>query len=200
MNRSLLEYYGTNNDKEILIVTFGGSNSSTFGMLPFEFRNCLTKWFPSIDKKFYRDLHQCWYQRGIEGISTNIEDTKVYLEKVIDGYKKVIFMGTSAGGYAAILFGSLLNVSHVIAFSPQSIINKKYTPYNNLKHIINKTTNYHLYCNTAILDPHDVHHRSQVDNLNEFENVKAVYKNDMVVRRMRNNGELKAIFELTIMN
>ena len=89
MNKSLLEYYGTNNDKEILIVTFGGSNlRSTCGLPPFEFKNCLTNWFPSIDKKFFIDSHQCWYQRGIKGISTNIEDTKVYLEKVIDGYKE----------------------------------------------------------------------------------------------------------------
>lgn len=200
MSESVLELSGTNSNKDILIITFGGNNLVTGGVLPFEFRKTLNIWFPTIDKKFYIDVHQCWYQRGIKGISTHIEDTKIYLENVIHEYKKIIFIGTSAGGYAAILFGSLLNVTHVIAFSPQTILHKNTTQYRDLKHLVNNTTKYHLYCNTAIRNRRDIHHRSHVDNLSEFTNVKATYKNGMSMPLMRNNGELKALLESIIMN
>ena len=39
--------------------------------------------------------------------------------------KKVVFLGNSAGGYAAILFGVLLQVDSVYAFSPPTLLRKK---------------------------------------------------------------------------
>ena len=40
-------------------------------------------------------------------------------------YKKTVSVGASAGGYAAILFGNLLNFSKVIAFNPQTAISEE---------------------------------------------------------------------------
>ncbi|MDE5075165.1 MAG: hypothetical protein O4749_03515 [Trichodesmium sp. St5_bin2_1] len=53
-------------------------------------------------------------------------------------------MGVSAGGYAAILFGSLCHVTNVISFLPRrklkaKIVDKK---YKKLKNIINNDTDY----------------------------------------------------------
>ena len=117
----------------------------------FDFFNYLPNNFKNVDLHFYGDLDEYCYHKGIQGISHNIESTVKYLkEKINNRYKKVIFMGLSGGGYAAILFGSLLNVDHVIAFFPTTILvqnrenyDKK---YKDLRPYINKITQYHLNC------------------------------------------------------
>ena len=94
----------------------------------------------------YVDPKQCWYHKGIEGISNNINETTEYLKDKINerDYKKIIFMGVSEGGYAGILFGSLCHVTKVISFIPRrklktKIVGKK---YKKLKNIINNDTDY----------------------------------------------------------
>ncbi len=75
-------------------------------------------------KIFLRDLAQCWYQVGLPPISRDIETTAQYLNAQIDRLKpeKVYFVGNSMGGYAAILFASLVGVGEAIAFAPQTFI------------------------------------------------------------------------------
>lgn len=109
--------------RENLIVTFGGIK----GKLPFpvfEFLNSLGDL--DCDRIFIRDCEQCWYQKGFSKHTASIEDSIKFLEILIQKftYKNVIFIGNSAGGYAAILFGNILNVSTVLAFAPQTFISK----------------------------------------------------------------------------
>lgn len=82
-----------------------------------------TQQFP-IHKIFLRDTYQLWYHRGLPGISENIRGTAEYLRKEIEKInpKKVVAIGNSMGGYAALLFGYLLNTTLVLAFSPKSFI------------------------------------------------------------------------------
>lgn len=67
---------------------------------------------------FIRDIRKQWY---IGGISSEL-DTPLklanFLKKETMGYK-VYTLGSSAGGFAAILFGSLLRVNRVYAFNSQ---------------------------------------------------------------------------------
>jgi hypothetical protein len=189
--QSLFETYGQDTIKTHLFVVFGGLNKKALGIPPFEFLNSLTSWFPRIDKKFYIDIHQCWYQKGIHGFSTNVEETVVYLKKVIKPYKRVVFIGTSAGGYAAILFGSLLNVDKVVAFVPQTIVKNHSAKFNDLKKVINKQTSYHVYGDSSVTDVNDLHHISHVNNLREFSNVRLSFKNGVNLKEMRHNGELQ---------
>ena len=105
-------------------MSFGGCGMRWEGVPPFEFLSTLNHWFPQYDKTFFVDIQQCWYHKGLDGLSTNIEETKTYLETLFQKYQKVVIMGISAGGYAAILFGSLLKVAHVIAFVPQTILRR----------------------------------------------------------------------------
>ena len=200
MLKSMIEINGIN--KDVLIITFAGLALSAFGIQPFEFMKCLTKWFPTISKKFYIDLNKCWYHKGIKGISTNIDDTKKYLEEIIKDYKKVIFIGSSAGGYAAILFGSLLNISSVIAFMPQTILTRKDTneKYRNIRTLLNNHTQYYIYGDISIQDINDLHHISHCKNLENYSNCKIVYGNGLNLPQMRDNGELKKIFESVIIN
>lgn len=67
---------------------------------------------------FVRDLFKQWYVEGINNELNSIDKLAEFFRKETQGYK-VITVGSSAGAYAASLFGVLLNAEHVIAFSPQ---------------------------------------------------------------------------------
>ena len=129
------------------------------------------------DLYFYIDKKQCWYHKGIDGITNNIEDTVLYLNSIIkkSNYKKILFMGVSAGGYASILFGSLCNINNDIAFIPRTrLINPLNEKYGDLKNIINNQTKFLLYGDTNVQNKNDNHHISQCNNLECFKNVKII--------------------------
>ena len=81
------------------------------------------EWYQSRINKAYkhifiRDIFKQWY---LAGINININSPKKlidFLIKETHGYK-VITIGSSAGGYAAILYGSFINTQYVLAFNPQ---------------------------------------------------------------------------------
>jgi len=190
------EYKILNNNNN-LIVCFGGMNLCMHGIPPFEFLKYLSFVYTnSCDLYFYIDRQQCWYHKGIYNITNNIDDTVTYLKDIIKNYEKVIFMGVSAGGYAAILFGSLCNVHNVISFIPQTILDKPlYPKYKNLKVIINNTTEYLLYGDPVIINIKDLHHIRHCNNLQEFKNVKIIKNKNLILKKLRNEGVIKKIID-----
>ncbi len=200
MQNSNSEYIINKNSKT-LIISFGGYALKFGGILPFEFLNFLNKHFEDVDKIFYIDKHHISYHKGIDGITKNIDETVIYLKEKIKNYEKVIFMGISAGGYASLLFGSLLNVTKVIAFIPQTILKnqlliKNYDKkYINLKNIINKDTKYYVYGDLSITHINDSHHISQVTNIEHFPNVTVYKRNSINIKNMKNSGELLNILQ-----
>ena len=108
-------------DSPHLLVAFGGIYGG-LGIPPFEFFN-LTKG-ADVKKLYIRDLDQCLYHRGLRGMSTDIPSTaEVIRELLVESKAKTItFTGNSQGGYASLLFGSLLDVNYTHAFSPQAFI------------------------------------------------------------------------------
>jgi len=144
------------NGNKLLIVCFGGINLKFGGIPPLDFLNYLSTIYHNVDFIFFVDLDKCIYQKGIQGITKNIDETVLYLNGIIKhgNYDKVLFMGTSTGGYASILFGSLCHVNNVISFVPYTILkNSIDSMYSNLKHIINDTTFYVIYGDTCIANP-----------------------------------------------
>lgn len=105
----------------VLLVLFGGIAGGV-SMPVFEFFK-LTAEMPG-KKAFLRDPLRGWYQRGIPGVGNSAEDVRNYLNGVIDRAEvdRVVMAGASAGGYAALLFGTWCNADEVIAFSPQTFI------------------------------------------------------------------------------
>ena len=192
------EYKIMNGNKN-LIICFGGMALQFGGILPFEFLNYLSSIYKNkCDLIFYVDNHQCWYHKGIKDITNNIDETILYLNNIIkDGnYEKVIFMGTSAGGYGSILFGSMCNkvnnVNNVISFVPQTIIeNPINLNYSNLKNIINKNTKYILYGDKSIQDINHIHHISHCENIECFTNVKIIKNNECNLKKLRDSGFIK---------
>lgn len=160
-------------NSDTVIVAFSG-NALKFGLIPvFEFYNFLNKHFPQYSKHFYIDTKIKHFHYGISNMSDSVESTVEYLRGKIQNYKNVVFMGVSSGGYAAILYGSLLNVSDVISFIPQTILRGEgfNDNYRNLKPYINNITNYHIYGDPCIKNKLDCHHMSHCYNIEDFDNV-----------------------------
>jgi len=109
-------------DSKNLIVTFGGLGAGIGQIKPFEFFNMLKKY--RCSKIFVRDFYERWYFKGIsEEINTPklLEGHISHLIKESDA-KRIIFLGSSAGGFAAIKFGNNLCVDVVHAFGPQTFL------------------------------------------------------------------------------
>ena len=144
------------------------------------------------------DKTRTWYHKGIDGISTSIDETKDYLtNKIIDNnYTKTIFIGVSAGGYAAILFGSLCNVTNVVAFIPQTTLDKpKNIIYKDLKNVINTTTKYLLYGDPLIKNIDNYHNIYHCKHLEDLPNIKVIERNKFHVKHLRDSGEIKNIID-----
>lgn len=104
-------------------------------------------------------------------------------------------MGISAGGYAAILFGSILHITAVIAFIPQTIRRSIMVDetYRDSSRFINLTTVYELYADVSIENVRDAHHVSHCDRIAFYPNVKITKKNRFSIKEIRDSGELYAL-------
>lgn len=78
--------------------------------------------FQELDE--YQEAGGSWFiaPDGISVLPLIAESLKKYIEKI--HYQKVIIYGSSMGGYAAIILGSLIDNSSVIAECPQMYLNK----------------------------------------------------------------------------
>jgi hypothetical protein len=200
--QNVLFIKGNDKYKKLIIVSFGGCALKMGGIQPFEFVNTLNKICQTAAKYFVIDKNNLWYHGGIKTISNDVNSTVEYLKNIIDGYEKVIFIGTSAGGYASILFGSLLNVDTVLAFIPQTIISNKgrrnknsflNKEYINLNSHINDNTNYILYGDPLIKNINSLHHISHCNNIKNFKNVNIIEICNLDMKVLRNSGKLDEI-------
>ena len=85
------------------------------------------EWYGTRIKKAYkhifiRDLYKQWYLKGINNRIDTPEKLFEWLKAETLGYK-VITLGSSAGGYAALFYGSQLHAECILAFNPQFELN-----------------------------------------------------------------------------
>lgn len=104
-----------------LLIAFGGMRGQ-LGMPTFEFFKA-TGGIP-VKRLFVRDLRQAWYHRGIPGHGSSVEEVAESLRELIARHhvERLVVAGNSAGGYAALLFGTLLGADTVLGFAPQTVI------------------------------------------------------------------------------
>jgi len=104
-----------------LYIFFGGI-SAGISLPRFEFYSSAR--ILQYNKIFIRDFEQSWYHAGLRGIGSDLHSIRDYLRLVIHEAKpkRCIFVGNSMGGYAAILFHTLLATGEAIAFAPQTFI------------------------------------------------------------------------------
>ena len=194
-----MEYLELINGNEILIVSFS-SCAAKLGR--FEFYNFFWNNYNSnMDLCFYQDMKKIWYHEGVRNLSNNIEETTEYLKNLTKKYIKVIFLGISSGGYAAILFGSLCKIDYVIAIIPQvtikNPINKK---YKNLKKFIYPRTKYILFGNSSYNNKKNIHSIKFCHYLNDLKNVYIFEEKNLNIKNLVNNGRLYKLLKSLILN
>lgn len=120
------------------------------------------EWYGSRIKKAYkhifiRDVFKQWYLAGINSNINTPEKLIEFLRKETEGYHTVM-LGSSAGAYAAILYGSLLQTKKVIAFNPQyelkSLLNRSSEKINPLVFRLEKSGKNKYFDIIPFLNPH----------------------------------------------
>ena len=82
---------------------------------------------------FIRDIYKNWCLEGINARLNSIEKLADFLKNEVAG-KRVITVGSSAGGYMAIALGCLLNATFIYAFSPQVSLDE-YDKFHHVKYL-----------------------------------------------------------------
>jgi hypothetical protein len=101
------------------MVAFGGI-AGGLGPLPvFEFVRSLSEVGAKV--AFFKDDQQAWYHRGVVGVGPNVDSIADHIRELANGVDEIVTIGNSAGGYASLLFASLLGCE-AHAFSPQTFI------------------------------------------------------------------------------
>ena len=108
--------------KNVLLLAFGGL-ARQLGLPMFEF-NKITSGLKNINKIYLRDQYRQWYHRGLPDVGDNIESIATFLQQYTthQSTHRVVVFGNSGGGYAAMLFGHILQVDEVHAFAPRTFI------------------------------------------------------------------------------
>ena len=90
---------------------------------------------------FVNDLSNQWYQNGIDSLGETFEETINVIQQWIKhlNIDEVYTLGTSMGGYAAIMYGVHLN-ANILSFAPEIILK---TPYSRSKKKIRDKTKIH---------------------------------------------------------
>jgi hypothetical protein len=157
----------------------------------FQFkRSLLYKEDLLADILLLKDPTQTWYLNSIPGITSDFEDSLTFIRNLCKSYTKVICVGFSMGGYASILYGSLIeNVISIFAFEPQINLNfiidhspnlkafknsqpNIFTKYENLEHIINQNKKYYVSFKRHTIDVY--HHKKHCDLISMKSNVRVI--------------------------
>ena len=154
----------------------------------------------SCDIITYRDKNMCYYHKGIEGLTTGVDDTVSYLNEQIEkgNYQKVLFLGIGRGGYAALLFGSLCRVPYVLAFTPQTLLSDDCVNpmYKDIKTVLQSNRSYIIYVTDIIIDSTNIHHITQTERIRSFSNVIVhPLEKEVDFMLMKENGEFKKIID-----
>jgi hypothetical protein len=105
-----------------LMVVFQAHETTVFGTTVDEFKGVLSQLNYDVVK--LNDINGNYFFNGIDEIYDTMEKVSNKLSEYISGYTKTIFMGNCAGGHAAVLFGTMLNVDKVIGFNPVSYMDQ----------------------------------------------------------------------------
>ena len=170
---------------------------------------------------YIKDLKHHWYLTGIPGAGNTVPEITEFLKGKATEFRatRVITLGTSAGGFAALLFGAQIGATSIIAISPQTFMNKwnciRYLDYRWLDRVVevyraNDDNRQFLDIKSLVSEYqgdvtliYDVTHR--LDNLhagrisgNHIVRVEEKSGGHNVARTMKNEGRLDQLLKETI--
>tara|TARA_R100000951_G_scaffold112341_1_gene112543 strand:+ start:41 stop:679 length:639 start_codon:yes stop_codon:yes gene_type:complete len=160
-----------------LLVSFGGLQQK-MGMSMFEFNSSVKNL--KVDSLFVKDPKRIWYQNGISQKHNSVESTVELIKSYSSKYQTTICIGNSAGAFAAILFGTLLNVNQVVAFSPQTLLSKDLKDFPWMKELDNLYKN-DMYCVDLKYHLSNINYSTKIDvcvpvlnsfDSNQFDHIK----------------------------
>ncbi len=224
-----VDIYLSQKEEVPLILAFGGL-SNQLSEPVFEFRNYLTKNF-ECHFIFVRDLEQVWYHAGVKDLTPKSEEDQILgtvatLKEEIAKipYTRLVTLGTSAGGYASLLFGILLEVDYIVSFSPQTYLDianrRKYgdtrweAQTQKLHGLISMRTEPEKYLDLLTLDASQVKKihlvlgtqdqldRTHVERLLIWKNVslEKVNAGHSCVKQLRDSGRLLKLLQDTLVD
>ncbi|CAA0110536.1 Uncharacterised protein [BD1-7 clade bacterium] len=211
-------------NKNVLLIAFAGL-AGKLAIPMFEF-NQSTKELENVNKIYLRDHKRLWYHAGLYNVGNNIESIANYLRRYTthSSTNKVVVIGSSGGGYAALLFGHILQADEVHAFSAKTTINpilrfmrndlpkrnrlkrmlyllsKGEKRYFNIERIFrlhpNHKTSYHIYfsCNHE----RDTFHALRVKHIPNVHLHPYEYNRHNLVAFLKKEGELSSILKQAI--
>jgi hypothetical protein len=106
-------------DSPTLVIAFAGLRGFLGGFPAFEFRKILSS--VNVKSAYLRDHYAAWYHRGVVDVGPDIDAVADRLRELSEDAERIVMIGNSAGGYAALLFGALLDCE-TYSFSPQTFI------------------------------------------------------------------------------
>ena len=203
-------------DSDVLLIAFGGIAGGL--ALPFEFVRSTADL--SVKTIFVRDLMQSWYHRGAIDVGDDVDSVASHLSELVaaSGAQRVVAVGNSAGGYAALLFACLTEIHDAHAFSPQTFItpdlrarhgDHRWEPqlselarsgcldsrYADLRAVLRGSagTAYHVYYSAG--EPLDVAHAEHLDGLDAVTLHPFEVGGHKLIKGLRDSGRLRSLLE-----
>lgn len=210
--------------QRVLLLLFGGL-AQQIGMPFFEF-NKITSGLSRVNKIFLRDKYRSWYHRGLPRMGRDIDAVASFLQQYTahPSIHKIIAVGNSGGGYAALLFGALLEADEVHAFSPKTfidpikrIMHNDMPPKTSIKHLLSlyihgqrkyfdlkkvflasasQKGNYHIYF--AENNKKDNLHATHVKSISGIHLHPFQYDRHNLIRCLKQQGTLREIIQAAI--
>ncbi|MEM6914293.1 MAG: hypothetical protein AAF511_09990 [Pseudomonadota bacterium] len=210
-----------NDESDSVLIVFRGMPLTPTEWIPFQMVR--TTIDLPCSKIYVRDFARAWYHQGLQGHSVAIDDTAALLLDLIlarPHIKRIATTGVSAGGYAAFLFGYLMQVDEAHGFSPQTYIDVDNRIKNNdflmEDYLPNVYSHPHLQAEYLDLKPlfesqantstrcfihYDRQHPSDKANADHFGGVPNAYQRvyqeggHQVARHLKNLGKIDDVFE-----
>lgn len=206
-------------DSNVLLISFavfpGADGKSAFDFVG------VTANLPAT-KVFFRDPNMLWYQLGLDGVGKTVPEIVAYVKnlRAKEQSKRVVMIGNSGGGFAAILFGTLAGADEIHAFNPPTkllveadtsypeqlaILHKRTgldNPYIDLRKILlgNPNANPRIYVHYSRGDKKD---RKQARYLKDIHNVQLLqypFVSHHLARYLAKRGALSKMMLAAITN
>lgn len=138
-----------------------------------------TRILKGVKHIFLRDIYKQWYLKGINQELSSIEKISNWLKIETEGYK-VITVGSSAGGYAAVLFGQLLGAETILTFNGQFNLNDLLKNSNEqlnpivFREALNNSINKYYQLSTHIVNPESVFYFFSKDSKWDIEQFNSI--------------------------